>query len=88
MAYYFYAESSLIYLMRKREGSRLEKTLVVVLRLTLMSFAILGTVYESTLAWDLGDIAVGIQAWVNVIVLLLLSKQGFKALRDYEKGIL
>ncbi len=87
MAYYFYAESSLIYLMRNREGSRLEKTLVVVLRLTLMSFAILGTIYESTLAWDLGDIAVGIQAWVNVIVLLLLSKQGFKALRDYEKGV-
>ena len=85
MAYYFYAESSLIYLMRKREGSLLEKILVVVLRVTLMTFAVLGTIYESTVAWDLGDIAVGVQAWINVIVLLFLSKQGFKALRDYEK---
>ena len=87
MAYYFYSESSLIYLMRKREGSRLEKALVFFLRVILLSFAVLGTVYESTVAWDLGDIAVGIQAWVNVVALLFLSKIGFKALRDYEKGV-
>ena len=87
MAYYFYSESSLIYLMRKRQGSRLEKVLVVLLRFALLAAAVLGTVYESTVTWDLGDIAVGIQAWVNVVALLLLSKQGFKALRDYEKGV-
>ncbi len=86
MAYYFYSESSLIYLMRKRQGSRLEKALVLFLRVFLLAAAVIGTIYESTVTWDLGDIAVGIQAWVNVIALLLLSKQGFKALRDYEQG--
>lgn len=85
MAYYFYSESSLIYLMRKRSGSLLEKICVILLRLALLTAAILGTLYESTVTWDLGDIAVGVQAWVNVIALLLLSRQGFKALRDYEK---
>ena len=87
MAYYFYSESSLIYLMRKRSGSLLEKLLLTLLRLALLTAAVLGTLYESTVTWDLGDIAVGIQAWVNVIALLLLSRQGFKALRDYEKGV-
>ena len=86
MAYYFYSESSLIYLMRKREGSLMEKLLVLFLRVFLLVAAVLGTVYESTVTWDLGDIAVGIQAWVNVIALLLLSRQGFKALRDFEQG--
>ncbi len=87
MAYYFYSESSIIYLMRRREGSKLEKGTVLAFRLALLTATVLGAAYETTLVWDLGDIAVGIQAWVNVIALLLLSRQGFKALRDFEKGV-
>ena len=86
MAYYFYAESSLIYLLTGRSGGRLEKILVTVLRIALLAATIMGTVYESTVTWDLGDIAVGTQAWINVIALLLLCRQGFGALRDYERG--
>ncbi|MBR5905796.1 MAG: alanine:cation symporter family protein [Bacteroidales bacterium] len=87
MAYYYYAESSLLFLIRKHEGTTLEKILINVLRVALLAAAVMGTVYESTVTWDLGDIAVGLQAWVNVIALLLLSRQGFKILRDYEQGV-
>lgn len=86
MAYYFYSESSLMYLMRRRSGSRAEKGLVFLLRLAIMAMTVLGTVYEAQTVWNLGDIGVGLQAWINVIVLLLLSREGFRLLREYEKG--
>ena len=86
MAYYFYSETSLMYLMRRHSGSKREKLLVVLLRLAIMVMAVLGTVYEAQTVWDLGDIGVGLQAWINVIVLILLSREGFRMLRDFEKG--
>ena len=85
MAYYFYSESSLMYLMRRQSGSRTEKVLVTLLRLVIMAMAVLGTVYQAQTVWNLGDIGVGLQAWINVIVLILLSREGFRMLREFEK---
>ena len=86
MAYYFYSESSLMYLMRRHSGSKREKWLVVLLRLAIMTMTVLGTVYQAQTVWNLGDIGVGLQAWINVIVLILLSREGFRMLREFEKG--
>ena len=86
MAYYFYSETSLMYLMRRRSGSRTEKGLVILLRLAIMVMTVLGTVYQAQTVWNLGDIGVGLQAWINVVVLLLLSREGFRMLREFEKG--
>jgi AGCS family alanine or glycine:cation symporter len=47
-----------------------------------------GTVREANLAWDLGNIGVGVMAWLNIIgilILFFLSKPAVKALRDYEE---
>ena len=85
MAYYFYSETSLMYLMRRHSGSRREKWLVTLLRLAIMVMTVLGTVYQAQTVWNLGDIGVGLQAWINVIVLILLSGQGFRMLREFEK---
>ena len=86
MAYYFYSETSLMYLMRRHSGSKREKWLVVLLRLAIMTMTVLGTVYQAQTVWNLGDIGVGLQAWINVIVLILLSREGFRMLREFEKG--
>ena len=32
----------------------------------------------------LGDIGVGLMAWLNIVAILLLQKVAFKCLRDYE----
>ena len=40
---------------------------------------------QAQTAWNLGDIGVGLQAWINVIVLILLSREGFRMLREFEK---
>ena len=72
--------------MRRRSGSRTEKGLIILLRLAIMVMTVLGTVYQAQTVWNLGDIGVGLQAWINVVVLLLLSREGFRMLRDFEKG--
>jgi AGCS family alanine or glycine:cation symporter len=43
-----------------------------------------GTIRTATLAWGLGDIGVGLMAWLNIIAILLLSRVGLATLKDYE----
>ena len=43
------------------------------------------TMYRSaTTAWDLGDVGVGLMAWLNIIAILILQGPALKALTDYE----
>lgn len=39
------------------------------------------------LAWALGDLGVGLMAWLNIIGILFLQKPAFAALRDYEAQV-
>jgi len=46
-----------------------------------------GTIRNADLAWGLGDIGVGLMAWLNIIGILILFFMGrpaIKALKDYE----
>ena len=83
MAYYFYAESSLIYLFRGRKG---EKLCVRILQLAMLAAVVFGAVREADVVWTLGDIGVGIMAWVTVISLLILCPKAISALREFENG--
>lgn len=49
-----------------------------------MSVAI-GAVSTATDAWTLGDIGVGLMAWLNIVGILILQQPAFTALRDYER---
>ena len=82
MAYYYYAETNLVYLFGK---GRKEHVLIWVLRLGTVAMVFVGSLYEAKMIWDLGDTGVGAMAWVNVIAILLLSPKAFKALRSYER---
>jgi AGCS family alanine or glycine:cation symporter len=35
-------------------------------------------------AWALGDIGVGVMAWLNIVAIFLMRNTAFKCLRDYE----
>ena len=87
MAYYFYSESAVIYLIRKKEGTKTEWLAINALRTALLAAVIFGAIKEADLIWKIGDIGVGLQAWINVIAILLLCRQVFASLRDYEKKI-
>jgi len=54
----------------------------------LMSAVFYGTVKAAGLAWGMGDIGVGLMAWVNIIGILIIFFMGrpaIKALKDYEE---
>lgn len=86
MAYYYIAETNLSYLDKK--GS---KWALWALRLLLLISAFYGTIKTAESAWTLGDIGVGIMAWLNVVAIILLRKPALLALKDYQtqrkKGI-
>jgi AGCS family alanine or glycine:cation symporter len=84
LAYYYIAETNVAYI---RRSIRFPGELVV-LKLILMTSVFYGTVRSADLAWALGDIGVGLMAWLNIIGILILFFMGspaIKALRDYEK---
>jgi len=84
MAYYFYAESGLIYLFRGRRG---EKTAIRIFQAVMLCAVIFGAVREADVVWQLGDIGVGLMAWVTVVSLLILCSQAIRELKDYEKDL-
>ena len=84
LAYYYIAETNVAYL-RRFFKLPFELTL---LKLLLMASVFYGSVKTASLAWGLGDIGVGIMAWLNIIGILILffmGKPALKALKDYEE---
>lgn len=82
MAYYCYAETSIVYLCGK---GKKENIMVWVLRIGILAAVVYGSTKTAKTAWDLGDIGVGTMAWINIITILLLSPKALKLLRSYEK---
>ncbi len=82
MAYYYYAETNLVYLFGK---GRKEHLCIWVLRICLIAAVFYGSLNKASMMWTLGDIGVGTMAWINIIAILLLSRIAFRSLRSYEK---
>lgn len=80
LAYYYIAETNLAYLTRNVHSD----TMVFLLRVVLIASALYGCVRTSELAWGLGDIGVGIMAWLNLVAIVVLRQPALLALKDYE----
>jgi AGCS family alanine or glycine:cation symporter len=80
IAYYYMAETNINYLNRKAHRPWMS----FVLKLALLVAVIYGAVRSAGVAWDLGDLGVGIMAWLNIIAILILQKPALTCLRDYE----
>lgn len=89
MAYYFYSESSIIYLCRSWNimHTKKEKAIIWAYRLVLFTMTVLGACTSSKTVWTIGDIGLGLTTWINVIVLLILCPQALRALKEYESGV-
>jgi AGCS family alanine or glycine:cation symporter len=84
LAYYYQAETNIAYLRRtyKFPGDML------ILKIVMLASVFYGSVKSAEVAWGLGDIGVGIQAWLNItgiLIIFFMSKPAVKALRDYEE---
>ncbi|MCP2045383.1 sodium:alanine symporter family protein [Pontibacter sp. HSC-36F09] len=78
MAYYYIAETNLSYLNTKNR-----KWMLWALRLLILAATFYGSVKTAESAWTLGDIGVGIMAWLNIIAIFLLRKPALRTLQDY-----
>jgi len=80
MAYYYMAETNIAYINRKVH----RPWLTLALRLAILAAVAIGILRAGGSAWTLGDIGVGLMAWLNFIAILLLQRPALRALRDYE----
>lgn len=84
LAYYFIAENNVAYIQRtvKVPG------LIFLLKVLIMTATFYGTVKAADVAWGMGDVGVGLMAWLNIIgiiAIFFIAKPAIKALRDYEQ---
>ncbi|MBD9413138.1 alanine:cation symporter family protein [Pseudomonas sp. PDM16] len=80
VAYYYIAETNIAYINRKVH----RPVLTLLLKAGIIAATVYGTVKTADLAWGLGDLGVGLMAWLNIIAILLMHKVAYKCLKDYE----
>lgn len=80
VAYYYIAETNIAYIDRHARHPWMK----FALKVAIIAATVYGTVKTADLAWALGDIGVGLMAWLNLVAIILLRNVAFKCLRDYE----
>ncbi|MFZ7095771.1 alanine/glycine:cation symporter family protein [Luteimonas dalianensis] len=80
IAYYYMAETNIAYINRRIH----RPWMIFALRILILGAVTFGCVRTAGMAWTLGDIGVGLMAWLNLIAILILQKPALLALRDYE----
>lgn len=81
MAYYYIAETTLVY-MQEKLGFRVPSLL---LKLVFLAVVALGCVQTADMMWGLGDIGFGTMCYLNLIVIVLLTRPAVRVLKDYER---
>ncbi|QDP01285.1 alanine/glycine:cation symporter family protein [Thalassotalea sp. PS06] len=84
LAYYFIAENNVTYINRHFHIPGL----TFVLKVMIMGATLFGCLREAGVVWTLGDIGVGLMAWLNIVgilIIFLVGRPAIKALKDYER---
>lgn len=81
LAYYYIAETALLYLDQKLKYPILS----MILRVVFLVVVFMGSVQSAGLMWGLGDIGFGSMCYLNLIAIVFLSKPALRALRDYDR---
>ena len=88
LAYYYIAETNLVYLLSRLKGpERFTRFFHTALKCVIIAAVVYGTVNVASLAWNLGDLGVGIMAWLNIVGILLIylaRKPALKTLKHFE----
>lgn len=80
MAYYYIAETNISFIAGKYKGT----VLIWLLRILILISVYMGCITTAEAAWTLGDIGVGLMAWLNLIAILLLHKKVLVLFKDYD----
>lgn len=85
LAYYYMAETNVAYFNRWIPNRTARRGIIWGLRVLVVVSVVVGAVTTPGTAWALGDIGVGLTAWLNIIAILFLQVPAHKALWDYRK---
>ncbi|TLM81920.1 alanine:cation symporter family protein [Pseudarthrobacter sp. NamE2] len=92
IAYYYMAETNLRFLLGKSSNrlvpgirASLGRVTTMALQVAILIAVAYGCVNTAADAWTMGDIGVGLMAWLNILGILILQKPALKALKDYER---
>lgn len=92
IAYYYMAETNLRFILGRFTTyvipgikSTLGGTATRLLQAAILAAVVQGAVSTATEAWTLGDIGVGLMAWLNLVGIIILQQPAYKCLRDYER---
>ncbi len=80
LSYGYIAETNIKFLNRTLKKPRL----VFFVRVSILCCVAMGAIKGSDFIWLMGDIGIGLMAWVNLFAIIWLQKPAFIALRDYE----
>ncbi|GGH13307.1 alanine:cation symporter family protein [Sphingobacterium alkalisoli] len=80
MAYYYIAETNISFISGKRKNT----LLLWGLRILILVSTYVGCVTTAKDVWTLGDIGVGLMAWLNIIAIIFLHGKVYKLMQDYD----
>lgn len=86
LALYFIAEVNAAYINKTLKIKNLQVTVKIIILLA----CFYGTLKTADIAWGLGDLGIGIVAWLNIFAILAIaitSGPSLKALKDYEQQL-
>ena len=83
VAYYYIAETNVMFINRKVHRPWLANLLKVLVITSVMY----GGIKSADLAWALGDVGVGLMAWLNIVAIIILQRPALVALKDYERQL-
>ncbi|WOO87760.1 sodium:alanine symporter family protein [Mollicutes bacterium LVI A0039] len=77
---YYYAQSNVEYLTEKPKH-------VTIFKVFVLAMVMFGALADPAVVWNLADVFMGLMAILNIIAILLLHKQAFFLLKDYESQL-
>ena len=80
LAYYYMADSNIAYINRKAH----RPWLTLAMKVLFLCAVGYGTIHSAGVAWGLGDVGVGLMAWLNIVAIIILQKPALVCLKDYE----
>ncbi|WP_227429960.1 alanine/glycine:cation symporter family protein [Psychrobacter sp. I-STPA6b] len=86
LAYYYIAEVNVTYLTRFI-GRGAHKTGIFIVKVLIMLMVAYGGLNSAGYIWGLGDVGVGLMAWLNIVgilVIFFVAKPAMDILKDYE----
>ncbi|PTI42723.1 alanine/glycine:cation symporter family protein [Staphylococcus casei] len=84
LAYSYITETNTAYLTRKMSAKK-SNIFITITRLILIFATAYGTLKTADAAWAMGDLGVGMMAWLNIVAIWILCKPAFHALKDFEQ---